>query len=447
MKKILIVDDEDSFRQHLRHLFERKGYEVSDARNGMQTLSAIQSIPVDLVLLDIILPDLDGIELLKQLKESYPHVQVIMMTGNATIENAIASMKLGAYDYLIKPFDLEELVILVERAGEFTRIKRESEIFQRELDLQRKYDDFVGNSQHTQVVLDLVKKVAPMNSTILITGETGTGKELIAKAIHRRSPRNDKPFVIVNCSAIQDTLLESELFGHEKGAFTGAIKSKSGLIDVAGAGTLFLDEIGDVSPGFQTKLLRFLESGEYRAVGSTKTLRSEVRVIAATNRDLPKLLQENNFREDLYYRLNVINIHLLPLREKINDIPILVDYCLKKICFRTGKCVGSINSGALSLLKEYHWPGNVRELENVIERAVILCSGDEITSSDLPLDIRSWNQSKRDRANDQTLEFAEREHLLKVLQDCNGNKTRTAKILGITKKTLYAKLKKYSMMG
>ncbi len=446
MKKLLIVDDEDSFRKHLRHLFERLRYGVDEADSGQKTLHLVQAEHYDVVLLDILLPDIDGIEVLQQIRKKSQDTQVIMMTGNATIENAIASMKLGAYDYLTKPFDLEELSILVERASELTTLKRESEIFKIEKDRQKKYDEFVGNGPHSQQILTLVEKVAPTNSTVLISGETGTGKELIAKAIHRKSPRADKPFVIINCSAIQDALLESEMFGHEKGAFTGAIKTKRGLIEVADAGTLFLDEIGDVSPGFQTKLLRFLESGEYRPLGNTQTLKSEVRVIAATNRNLPILLRENKFREDLYYRLNVFNIHILPLRDRKEDIPVIVQYALKKICYRTGKCINQISEKATDILYQYHWPGNVRELENVIERAVIICPGAEITPRELPIDIKNWNPGVSPTAGDHSLESVEKQHLLQVLEQMQGNKTQTAKILGITKKTLYRKLRIYGLI-
>jgi len=445
--KLLIVDDEDSFRQHLCHLFERRGFSTVAAKTGKETLEIANRENFDIVLLDIVLPDIDGIEILKNLKRIYQDTQIIMMTGNATIENAIASMKLGAYDYLIKPFDLEELIILVERAGELTQLKRESEIFKRELDKQKKYTEIVGNSSHINEIMDLIEKVAPTNSTVLITGETGTGKELVAKAIHQKSPRMDKPFVIVNCSAIQDTLLESEMFGHEKGAFTGAVKFKRGLVDVADSGTLFLDEIGDVSIGFQTKLLRFLESGEYRPVGSTQTLRSEVRIIAATNRNLLKLLKEEKFREDLFYRLNVFNIELKPLRERKEDIPILVQYCLKKICYQTGKCLSEITPEALDLLHGYTWQGNVRELENVIERAVILSDGQQIEKTDLPIDIKHQLPSPilgAENDND-SLTDVEMKHLIKILQKTDWNKTKAAKLLGITKKTLYRKLEIYGI--
>lgn len=439
---LLIVDDEESFRRHLKNLFERKGYDVSEAQNGTEALELARRNRYEVVLLDIVMPDMDGIEALKHFKELYPDIQIIIMTGNATIENAVTSMKRGAYDYLIKPFDPDELLILVERAGELTRLRRESEIIHRERDRQSKFSDFVGSSIHTRNILGLIDKVAPTSSTVLITGETGTGKELVARSIHRKSNRNDKPFVVINCSAIQDTLLESEMFGYEKGAFTGASRDKRGLIEVANTGTLFFDEIGDVSPGFQTKLLRFLESGEYRPVGSTIGVRSDVRIIAATNRDLKQLMSEEKFREDLYYRLNVFNIHLLPLKEREGDIPVLVDYCLKKICFRTGKCIPVISDEARSILKNYFWPGNVRELENVLERAVILCSGERITPADLPADIKTNNKTE----NGQTLDVLERNHVIKILEQTGGNKTQAANILGITKKTLYHKLRTYGLM-
>lgn len=444
--KLLIVDDEESFRHHLSNLFERRGYHVFEAQNAGEAINLARKTRFDVVLLDIVLPDMDGIEVLKNFKRLYPDVQVIIMTGNATVENAIASMKLGAYDYLIKPFDIEEMTILVDRAGELTNLRREREIIQRQRDWQPEFDNFVGNSSHTREVLGLIEKVAPTNSTVLITGDTGTGKELVAKAIHRKSMRGDKPFVVVNCSAIQDTLLESEMFGYEKGAFTGASRSKRGLIEVANTGTLFLDEIGDVSPGFQTKLLRFLESGEYRPVGSTQGVKSDVRIIAATNRDLKKLMEEQKFREDLYFRLNVFNIHLQPLRERRDDIPALVEYCLKKINYRTGKNVKSVSPEALKYLQRYAWPGNVRELENVLERAVILCSGVEISTADLPADIKISEGSPFSAEEESSLSGMEREHILKVLQKEGGNKTRTAKALGISKKTLYHKLRRYGLM-
>jgi DNA-binding NtrC family response regulator len=444
--KLLIVDDEASFRQHLSHLFVRKGYKVFEAQDGREAQNLAKENRFDVVLLDIVLPDFNGVEILKKFKQLYPDVQIIIMTGNATIENAIASMKLGAYDYLIKPFDVEELTILVDRASELTNLRREREISLRERDWQRKFDNFVGDSQHTKDILALIEKVAPTNSTVLITGETGTGKELVAKGIHRKSPRAEKPFVVVNCSAIQDTLLESEMFGYEKGAFTGASSNKRGLIEVANTGTLFLDEIGDVSPGFQTKLLRFLESGEYRPVGSTQGVRSDVRIIAATNRNLKKLLEEEKFREDLYYRLDVFNIHLIPLRDRPEDIPVLVFYCIKKICHRTGKCVKKISEKALEYLQNYSWPGNVRELENVLERAAILCNGKDITVNDFPADLKSARGQKVTSTNKQSLSEIEKEHILRTLQKENGNKTNTAKVLGISKKTLYHKLHLYGIL-
>jgi transcriptional regulator with PAS, ATPase and Fis domain len=304
----------------------------------------------------------------------------------------------------------------------------------------------VGSDKKTLAVLKLVEKVTTTDSTVLITGETGTGKELIARAIHRKSPRQCRPLVVVNCSAIQETLLESELFGYEKGAFTGAVKDKSGLIEVANTGTLFLDEVGDLSPMLQTKILRFLEDGEYRPVGSTRSLHAEVRVIAATNRDLKKLMREGKYREDLYYRLNVINLQLPPLRDKPGDIPQLVEHFLRKMCSRMGKSIRQIDPDALDLLYHYHWPGNVRELENVIERAVILAPGDAITVNEFPANLIQPEAVQFDLQNGlSSLVAIERKHILKVLHDAGGNKAKAARTLGITKKTLYAKLRGYGI--
>jgi DNA-binding NtrC family response regulator len=444
--KILIVDDEDSFRIHLKRLFTRRGYDVAEAANGRAALELAQEHSLDLVLLDIVLPDIDGVEVLRSLKESCPEVQVIMITANATVNTAIASMRLGAYDYLIKPFEIEELTILIERAFELSALRRDSRLLQHELDRQRKFDDFVGHDDKTEAVRELVEKVAPTDSTVLITGETGTGKELIAKAVHRKSHRHRRPFIVLNCSAIQDTLLESEMFGYEKGAFTGAVQDKSGLIDVANTGSIFFDEVGELSPALQIKLLRFLENGEYRPVGSTRSRRADVRVVAATNRDLKALIQQEKFREDLFYRLNVINIQLSPLRDKKEDIPRLVEYFLQKICHKMGKCVKEIDVEALELLQHYHWPGNVRELENVLERATILASGDTITRKVLPPEFEpSYDLLTAFGSKPDSLRTVERGHILKVLQDTIGNKAEAARRLGITKKTLYAKLRAYGI--
>ncbi len=442
---LLIVDDESSFRQHLKHVFERQSYSVAEAESGLEAIEKAKQTLFDVVLLDIILPDIDGLEVLKQLHFISPFTQVIMMTGNATVENAIASMKLGAYDYLVKPFDFEELSILVNRAQELTRLKREREAAEHEKSFRSRFEEFIGQSEHTRQVMQLVERVAPTNSTVLITGETGTGKELIARAIYRKSVRSDKPFIVINCSAMQDTLLESELFGYVKGAFTGAVKNKSGLIEVVNSGTLFLDEIGDVSPEFQTKLLRFLESGEYRPLGSTHTYKSDVRIIAATNRDLKQLMQQGRFREDLYYRLNVFYIHLLPLRERPEDIPLLVEHFLSKSCFALKKCVKKCHPQAMKILQSYHWPGNVRELENVLERAVILSDGQEIKATDLPADIKQTSLVTNE-TRPLKLEDLERQHILNILQKTGGNKTEAARLLGISKKSLYHKMHKYGLM-
>ncbi len=446
MQKILIVDDDQTFRQHLGNLFRRRGYDVTEAESGGEALRQFRRKRFEVVLLDIVLNDIDGVEILKELKQLSPEVQVIMMTGNATVENAIASMKLGAYDYLTKPFNLEELFILVERAGELSDLRRQSEVMQRERERQRRFWDFVGVSEHTRQVRELIEKVAATDVTVLITGETGTGKEVVARTIHWKSPRSARPFVVINCNAIQDTLLESELFGYAKGAFTGATQDKRGLIEMANTGTLFLDEIGDVSYDFQTKLLRFLEDGEYRPVGSTHHIKSDVRIIAATNRDLKKLMQEGKFREDLYYRLNVFNIHLLPLRERKEDIPPLAEYCLKRICARMGRPLPEITPEVLRILQNYNWFGNVRELDNVIERALILSDGSQITPGDLPSDIKIAREERPTDGTPISLQSIEKAHILRVLEQTGGNKTRAAELLGISKKTLYFKLKSYGVM-
>lgn len=444
-KKILIVDDDPSFRENLARLFRRHQFEVAEARGGEEALKLFRQKRYEVVLLDIVLEDMDGVKVLEQLKLLSPEVQVIMMTGNATVENAIASMKLGAYDYLIKPFNLDELFILVERAGELSALKRESEVYQRVREQERQFWRFVGISEHSLQVRELIEKVAPTPTTVLITGETGTGKEVVARNIHWQSPRSTRPFVVINCSAIQDTLLESELFGYAKGAFTGATQDKRGLIEMANTGTLFLDEIGDVSYDFQIKLLRFLESGEYRPVGSTHHIRSDVRIIAATNRNLKTLIQEGKFREDLYYRLNVFHIHLLPLRERREDIPVLAEYCLKRLCSKMGRAVPDISPEAMEIFQQYQWFGNVRELENVLERALILCNGKRISVADLPFDIRTEVSKKPAGTDHRSLQSMEREHILQVLEECGGNKTRAARLLGISKKTLYAKLHRYGI--
>ena len=445
-RRILIVDDEESFRQHLARLFLRKGYRVHDVPTAKEALKLVESEPFDVVLLDIVLPDRDGVEVLREIRERYPDLQVIMMTGNATVQNAIASMKLGAYDYLVKPFDLEELSILIERACDYTLLRREHRLLRRELDRHYRFEEFVARDEKTLAVLEMVNRVAPTDSTVLITGETGTGKELIARAIHQQSPRRNRPLVVVNCSAIPETLLESEMFGYEKGAFTGAVRDKSGLIDMANTGTLFLDEVGDLPPSIQIKLLRVIETGEFRPVGGTRIARADVRIIAATNRDLKKLMHEGRFREDLFYRLNVIHIHIPPLRERPKDIPALVEFFMQKACAKFGKCVREIDPAALQLLYRYSWPGNVRELENVIERAIILSGGARITPADLPLELVQQESEQPDESDGKSLESVEREHILRVLRETGGNKAQAARILGITKKTLYAKLRRYGLM-
>ncbi|MBI2447079.1 MAG: sigma-54-dependent Fis family transcriptional regulator, partial [Candidatus Omnitrophica bacterium] len=364
---LLIVDDEETLRLHLKKEFLRKDYEVHEAGEGQAALNILKEHHIDVVLLDLVMPGLSGLDALKEIKANYPLVEVIVLTGNATIDTAIASMKLGAYDYLMKPYNIAELSMIIERAHNHALLSRDSQRLQHELARQAKFEDFIHGDEKMKSVFKLIEKVAPTNSTVLLYGETGTGKELAAKSIHKNSNRKENSFIAVDCGALQDTLLESELFGHERGAFTGAIRDKQGLIEVADSGTLFLDEIGDISPAMQVKLLRFLESGEYRMVGSTRVLKIDVRIIAATNRNLERIVKEGRFREDLYYRLNVVKIEIPPLRERKDDIMPLAEHFLKKYNSSLGRHIKGISKDAEEKLLSYAWPGNVRELENAIE--------------------------------------------------------------------------------
>ncbi|MBI3008572.1 MAG: sigma-54-dependent Fis family transcriptional regulator [Candidatus Omnitrophica bacterium] len=443
---LLIVDDEETLRLHLKKEFLRKDYEVHEAGEGQAALNILKEHHIDVVLLDLVMPGLSGLDALKEIKANYPLVEVIVLTGNATIDTAIASMKLGAYDYLMKPYNIAELSMIIERAHNHALLSRDSQRLQHELARQAKFEDFIHGDEKMKSVFKLIEKVAPTNSTVLLYGETGTGKELAAKSIHKNSNRKENSFIAVDCGALQDTLLESELFGHERGAFTGAIRDKQGLIEVADSGTLFLDEIGDISPAMQVKLLRFLESGEYRMVGSTRVLKIDVRIIAATNRNLERIVKEGRFREDLYYRLNVVKIEIPPLRERKDDIMPLAEHFLKKYNSSLGRHIKGISKDAEEKLLSYAWPGNVRELENAIERVSILCDGDWITIEDLPfLTPKGTLNIEKGSLDSMPLSELEKMHIINVLKSCDGNKTRAAGILGIEVRTLYNKLKTYDV--
>ena len=383
METILIVDDEKNYLLVLEALLRDAGYEVITCDNASEALEITTSHDLDLVITDMRMPGVDGMEFLVQLRGLQPEIPVIMMTAYATVEKAVEAMKRGAFDYVTKPFKNEELILTIRKALEMHRLKQENRLLSQELQERFKFGNIVGKSKVMRQVYEIIEKVAQTRASVLIIGESGTGKELIARAIHFNSPRSDKPFVSVNCSALPETLLESELFGHERGAFTGAVTRRKGRFELAHNGTLFLDEVGDMSPALQVKLLRVLQEMRFERVGGTATLQVDARLVAASNRDLKREVELGRFREDLYYRLKVVHINVPPLRERRDDIPLLVHHFLRKVARINGLPVKNVSHEALKYLYQYDWLGNVRELENVIERAVILCDGDEIRPQDL----------------------------------------------------------------
>jgi len=386
-KTLLIVDDEPNIRRVLTAVFEKAGYRVLTAENGRKALDVVSSEPdVNVMICDLIMPDLNGVEVLKSAKEINPQLSVVMITAHGTIKTAVDAMKLGAFDYITKPFDMDEIKLVVKNAAERSELLEENIHLKQELKSRYSFEGIIGSSSKMQEVFKIVERVANSNATVLIRGESGTGKELIARAIHYNSPRAARPFIAVSCAALPETLLESELFGYEKGAFTGAVGQKAGRFELAHQGTLFLDEVPEISPPVQVKLLRVLQEREFERVGGTKTIKVDVRLIAATNRDLEQLVAEGHFRPDLYYRLQVIQVFLPPLRERTEDIPLLVQHFIEKYNKENGKFVKGATDETMELLMKYRWPGNVRELENVIERGVVLADANEdlITPDLLP---------------------------------------------------------------
>lgn len=443
MIKVLVVDDEEPFRRLLKKELERKGFSVETAPDGETAFSLIKENSYDVILLDIVMPGIDGISFMKKLRgknESAP--AIIVLTGRATIETAVTAMKNGAYDYLTKPYKLDELVIVVNRAYEYRTLSTKNQILQQELIRKETPEGFIAKSRQLLDIFALIQKIAPTDSPVFIQGESGTGKELIANTIWQHSKRSSMPFIALNCATLSENLIESEIFGHEKGSFTSAHQTKHGLVEAADKGTLFLDEIAEMPSGLQAKLLRFLDSGEFRRIGSNKTLNVDVRVIAATNKDLTELIREGLFREDLYYRLNVINITIPPLRERKSDIPGLSNYFLKKYSQKLSKNIAGFSPESLELLNKYHWPGNVRELENVIERAVILCDSEKLSTENLSIPATGSMEGKMVNPS---LEELERDHILRILKEANGNQTKASQMLGIDRKTLYLKLRKYGI--
>jgi len=445
-QKVLVVDDDDELREMLVERFRRLGHAVSEADSGEEALARARQGRFDVALLDLHLPGIDGIELLGRLKEQQPELEALMLTAQGSIESAVQAMKGGAYDYLTKPFRLTDLEVHVQKAYEKVQLVRRERQWVQQVRYESPRFRIVGSSPALRRVVGLIEKVAPTDSTVLIHGESGTGKELVARALHANSPRCDRPLVTINCAALQENLLESELFGHEKGAFTGAVQSKAGLVEVAEGGTLFIDEIGEMAVGLQAKLLRVLEDGHYRRVGSTAEQHADARVVAATNRRLEDEIKAGRFREDLYYRLNVISIQLSPLNERREDIPELAEH------FLTSRQLGPVrfrlDPEALVALQRYDWPGNVRELANVLERAQILAEGHVITVDDLPEAlIRHEEVLNVEAGCTENLHLTQRRHVLGVLREHHGNKVHAAKALGISRRALYRLLDKYHIRG
>ncbi|HEJ9058027.1 TPA: sigma 54-interacting transcriptional regulator [Serratia fonticola] len=440
---ILLVEDDLSHCTILQALISGWGYRVSVAHNGRQALEQVRTQPFDLILSDVRMAEMDGIAALKAIKSYNPAIPILIMTAYSNVESAVEAIKAGAYDYLTKPLDFDTLQLTLARALEHTSLKSENQDLKQRLRFDQQ--NFIGRSEPMRKLLEMIAMIAPSEATVLISGESGTGKELIARAVHANSLRKERPLVSINCAALSESLLESELFGHEKGAFTGADKRREGRFMEADQGTLFLDEIGEVSPLMQAKLLRAIQEREIQRVGSNQTLSVDVRLIAATNRDLLADVEAGRFRQDLYYRLNVVTVDSPPLRARSEDIPLLAMHFLAKFAERNRKTVKGFTPLAMDMLLKYPWPGNVRELENSVERGVILLSGDFISEKELPLSISQCVDVQPDNQCGQAiqpLEQVEKQAILAALEQTAGNKTEAAKQLGITRKTLLAKLQK-----
>jgi DNA-binding NtrC family response regulator len=442
--RILVVDDEANARSALAEILKEEGYAAETAGDGFKALSKLEEFGPDLILSDLKMPGMDGVELLRKVKEQDPELPVVLMTAFGAVETAVSAMREGAVDYLVKPLNTDELLVVLERAFERTRLRKETSELRSQLKERYSFHNIVGSSPEIQRVFKSVAQVAPSRATVLVTGESGTGKELIAAALHHRSPRASKPFVRLHCAALAESLLESELFGHERGAYTGADRRREGRFEQANGGTLFLDEIGEISSATQVKLLRVLQEREFERVGGNQPIRVDVRVVAATNRDLKAMVAAGTFREDLFYRLNVINLTLPPLRERPSDVPALAAHFLKRFAEENGRPSLALADSALSQLALYSWPGNVRELENVIERAVVIAEGDLIEPRHLPAEVAT--AVKR---NDvpvipgATMDELERYAILRTLESVGGSTGRAAEILGVSVRKIQYKLQEY----
>lgn len=436
---ILIVDDEESVRESLNLWFTEDGYRVECAENAKQALSVLESDVFDIILTDLKMPGMDGLELLQRIKTLNKDSIIIVMTAFATVDTAVKALKEGAFDYVTKPFDPDDLSHLIRNATKQISLTQENETLKKRVDSLESVEDLIGKSEAIKRVLKEVESVAPTNSSVIITGESGTGKELVARAIHANSLRKFYPLVSVHCGALTESLLESELFGHEKGAFTGALYNRKGRFEMADSGTIFLDEIATISQKMQVELLRVLETKKFMRVGGNKEISSDFRVICATNRDLKGMVEKGIFREDLYYRLNVMNIHVPPLRERLEDIPLLVDYFIKKYCTSMNKPLITIEPAALKRILDYQFPGNIRELENMIERAIVVGSGKKIVVKDLPFGKDTIDSSV------ESLDDFEKAFILQILNKYSWNISRTAHALKVDRVTLYNKIRKYGL--
>ncbi len=442
---ILVVDDEEIVRDSLASWLEEDGYHVDTAPDGPAALTKLAQHAYAVLLVDLKMPGMDGLEVLAQARSLQPDVPVIIMTAYATVDTAVQAMKQGAYDYLVKPFEPEELSLMVGKLTNAQALRRENVLLRKALKRQFEFKDLVSKSPKMEAVFDLARMAAKSNSTVLILGESGTGKELLARAIHAESPRQDGPFVGVSCAALTKNLLESELFGHEKGAFTGAASSARGKFEIAAGGSLFLDEIGDISPKLQLDLLRVLDAREFRRVGGSQLIKTDVRILAATNRGLKKLVESGAFREDLYYRLNVIPVTLPPLRERKEDIPLLVEHFLAQSRTEMQKPLEGVSAEAMEMLMAHDWPGNVRELRNVLERGAVMARGPIITPMELELALPALLAGATPTDSPDSLRDVERKHIVAMLKQQNWNITRSARALGIDRVTLYNKIKRYQI--
>lgn len=447
-RKILIADDEPNMIWALKKALVKEGYEIISADNGENAVEKLKEEP-DLIIMDLKMPKMNGLEALKKIKELNPKIPVIMITAHGTTDTAVEAMKIGALDYISKPFDIEELRVIIKKALEYKSLNDEINYLRERL--EKESTKIIYKSKSMEDVLKLAYRVAPTDATVLVLGESGTGKELVANEIHRLSKRSNGPLIKMNCGAFVENLLESELFGYEKGAFTGAISRKKGKFELAQGGTIFLDEIGEISEAMQVKLLRVLQEKEFERVGGESTIKGDFRVIAATNRDLKEMVDNNEFREDLYYRLNVVPIKISPLRDRKEDIPLLIDFSVEKYSSQMGRNKLKISPKTLDLMMKYDWPGNIRELQNIIERCVILAIGREITEDLLPSEIRERNKLVTSNIvlpdEGLSLEEVEKNLIIQALEKTDYNQTNAAKLLGITRHTLIYRMEKYNIIN